>query len=135
MQPQIRFFLRDVRSEVFEVQTNWKHKVVRNSEFRSNCIPWKCLKIMNLKFSWNFDDFRFFDFNGSRRRELLKISFRMLWTALRVPGGNQVDGLPPARHTEPQCFEKARPREDLWCWTWIFWVKWYFAFKLLVLLH
>ena len=24
----------------------------------------------------------------------------MLQTALRVPGGNQVDGLPPARHTE-----------------------------------
>ena len=24
----------------------------------------------------------------------------MLWTALRVPGGNQVDGLPPASSTE-----------------------------------
>ena len=32
-------------------------------------------------------------------------------------------------------FEKARPREDLWCWTCIFWFKWYFAFKLLVLLN
>ena len=37
-----------------------------------------------LKFSWNFDDFRSFDSNGSRRRKL--------------QGGNQVDGLPPARH-------------------------------------
>ena len=26
----------------------------------------------------------------------------MRWSALRVPGGNQVDGLPPARHTEPR---------------------------------
>ena len=24
------------------------------------------------------------------------------WSALRVPGGNPVDGLPPARHTKPQ---------------------------------
>ena len=26
----------------------------------------------------------------------------MRWSALRVSGGNQVDGLPPARHTEPR---------------------------------
>ena len=28
------------------------------------------------------------------------MSFCMLQNALQVPGGNQVDGLPPARHTE-----------------------------------
>jgi len=27
-----------------------------------------------------------------------KMKFAIQWTALRVPGGNQVDGLPPARH-------------------------------------
>ena len=33
----------------------------------------------------------------------------MRWSALRVPGGNQVDGLPPARHTETIA-KLARPR-------------------------
>ena len=28
------------------------------------------------------------------------------WSALRVPGGNQVDGLPPARHTDAVAFAR-----------------------------
>ena len=33
-------------------------------------------------------------------KEILKFYYKIRWSALRVPGGNQVDGLPPARHTE-----------------------------------
>ena len=36
----------------------------------------------------------------------------------------------PTRQIAEPC-----PREDLWCWTWIFQFNWYFAFELLVLLH
>ena len=35
-----------------------------------------------------------------QKKENWKRNFIVRWSALRVPGGNQVDGLPPARHTE-----------------------------------
>ena len=39
---------------------------------------------------------------------------RLKRSALRVPGGNQVDGLPPARHTEPRSIGWARhPRTSV----------------------
>ena len=40
-------------------------------------------------------------FRTSMWRKFLN-AFEMRRSALRVPGGNQVDGLPPARHTEPR---------------------------------
>ena len=46
--------------------------------------------------------------NSFPSRETFQETIRK-WSALRVPGGNQVDGLPPARHTEPQCFWKGPP--------------------------
>ena len=70
-----------------------------------SCSP-KCWK--NYKFS---------NFNENSEEKLLNLEIyiwharyegnfenelQMRWSALRVPGGNQVDGLPPARHTEPR---------------------------------
>ena len=87
-----------------------------------------------IKFSENGDGLGISKLNGFPSRKTFEEAIDKL-SALRVPGGNQVDGLPPARHTESQCFWKGLARPDLWCVTCILQFNWYFAFELLVLLH
>ena len=46
--------------------------------------------------------------------KISKFNYEMSWSALRVPGGNQVDGLPQARHTETIAKRaRVRPRTQV----------------------
>ena len=57
-------------------------------------------------------------------------------SALRVPGGNPVDGLPPARHTEPRSIGSARhPRTSVnFVIAFVFLIKFYIRVTSFVLL-
>ena len=67
----------------------------------------RCLR-QNVEKWWNFRFFMKiriknlwiwkFIFDDLPMEEIQKSRLWMRWSALRVPGGNQVDGLPPARH-------------------------------------
>ena len=68
----------------------------------------RCLR-QNVEKWWNFRFFMKiriknlwiwkFIFDDLPMEEIQKSRLWMRWSALRVPGGNQVDGLPPARHS------------------------------------
>ena len=97
---------------------NFESKTFPFHIFFKNLFFWKCLCFWlwtkrrclqhNLKncrffeFSWKYGDWHWlilkFTIEELHLKEILKLNYKMRWSALRVPGGNQVDGLPPARH-------------------------------------
>ena len=68
----------------------------------------KCWKTMIFRISWKSSR-TYYETGNDNLRSSTKIreEFPIRWSALRVPGGNQVDGLPPARHsnTRPKSTE------------------------------
>ena len=92
-----------------EYQLWWSIKPCSDHPAASSPKCWK--NDENLKFSWKFSRNAFKagdrDWGGLREGNLLMI-FEIRWSALRVSGGNLVDGLPPARHFNPEgCSEKS----------------------------
>ena len=111
-----------------------------NRSFKLNCVFMKLIKIvkyfLNPGFFWyKIANSAISKLYSSRRRKIMAIIYQMCRLLYEFPAETRLTAYRRLDIPNRSFFEKARPREGLWCWTWIFQFNWYFTFQLLVLLH